>query len=134
MKILIAEKNKNLVSALMLVISQIKRADVKEIGDVLNVNTVHALFEKLKIENPDVLIINGGFVNHKTRDMLPALEELYPIMTILILSTDPGLEEKYVEVGIEDFILKGNSAASFYNSMVTFLKKEQKKLLSNSKV
>jgi len=129
MKILIAEKSKDLVSALMLIISQIKSTEVEEIGSILNVDKVDSLYKKLKSENPDVLIINGGFVNHNTRDIVPVFEELYPEMTILILSTDPRLEEKYSEVGIENFILKGNSAKDFYDSMVRFLKKEQGKIL-----
>ena len=129
MKILLAEKSKHLVSALMLVITQIKDLEVKEIGQILNVDKVASLYKKLTKEKPDVLIINGGFVNHKTRDIIPELEMLYPAMAIMILSTDPELEEKYAEVGIGNFILKGNSAEDFYNSMVIFLRKEQKKFL-----
>lgn len=129
MKILLAEKSKNLISALMLVISQIKNTEVKEIGSILNVDKVFNLYKELKKDRPDVLIINGGFVDHKTRETVPILQELYPAMTILILSIDPELEKKYLEIGIEDFILKGDSAEDFYNSMVKFLKKEQKKFL-----
>ncbi len=125
MKILLAEKSKLLISALMLVITQIKDSDVKEIGQILNVDKVVSLYEELKKEKPDVLIINGGFINHKTRDIIPELEMMYPGMAIMILSTDPELEEKYAEVGIRNFILKGNSAEDFYNSMVIFLRKEQ---------
>jgi DNA-binding NarL/FixJ family response regulator len=124
MKILLAEKSKNLVSALMLVITQIKDTGINEIGSVLNVDSVDDLFKELKKEKPEVLIINGGFVNHKTREAMPVLQKLYPAMTILILSIDPGLEEKYQEVGIGNFILKGDSAEKFYNSMDDFLKKE----------
>ena len=125
MKILLAEKSKDLVSALMLVITQIKDTGVNEIGLILHVDRVDNLYSKLKEEKPDVLIINGGFVNHKTRDAIPVLQRLYPTMTILILSVDPGLEGKYQEIGIENFILKGDSAENFYNSMDDFLKKEQ---------
>ena len=128
MKILLAEKSKHLVSALMLVITQIKDAEVKEIGQIFNVDKVDSLYKKLKIEKPDVLIINGGFVNHKTREIIPGLEILYPGMAIMILSTDPELEEKYLEMGIGNFILKGNSAKDFYASMLSFLKKEQIKI------
>lgn len=132
MKILLAEKSKHLVSALMLVITQIKDSEVKEIGQILNVDKVTGLYEELKKEKPDVLIINGGFVNHKTRDIIPELEMLYPGMAIMILSTDPELEEKYADVGIGNFILKGNSAKDFYNSMVMFLRKEQKRFLKGN--
>lgn len=125
MKILLAEKSKHLVSALMLVITQIKDLEVKEIGQILNVDKVDSLYKKLKKEKPDVLIMNGGFVNHETRDIIPELEMLYPAMAIMILSTDPEIEEKYLEVGVENFILKGNSAEDFYNSMVMFLRKEK---------
>jgi DNA-binding NarL/FixJ family response regulator len=129
MKILLAEKSKNLISALMLVISQIKNTEVKGIGSILNVDKVFNLYKELKKDRPDVLIINGGFVDHKTRETVPVLQGLYPAMTILILSIDPELEKKYLEIGIEDFILKGDSAEDFYNSMVKFLKKEQKRFL-----
>ena len=129
MKILLAEKSKNLISALMLVISQIKDNEVKEIGLILNVDKVLNLYKELKKDRPDVLIINGGFVDHKTRETIPVLQELYPAMAIMILSTDPGLEKKYLELGIENFIIKGESAEDFYNSMVNFLKKEQKRFL-----
>ena len=59
---------------------------------------------------------------------MPVLQKLYPAMAILILSIDPGLEEKYREIGIGNFILKGDSAENFYNSMEDFLKKEQIKV------
>ena len=125
MKILLAEKSENLISALTLVLSEIKNNDVKEISLVLHVDKVSALFKELKKERPDVLIINGGFVDHKTREIMPGLQELYPLMSILILSTDPKLENSYSEIGIENFILKGDSTEEFYKSMVVFLKKEQ---------
>ena len=127
MKILLAEKSKNLISALMLVITHIKNTKVKEIGSILNVDKVFNLFKELKKDRPDVLIINGGFVDHKTRETVPILQELYPAMAIMILSADPGLEKKYLELGIGNFITKGDSAEDFYNSMVNFLKKEQKR-------
>ena len=127
MKILLAEKSKNLISALMLVISQIKNTEVKEIGSILNVDKVFNLYKELKKDRPDVLIINGGFVDHSTRETVPVLQQLYPAMTILILSMDPELEKKYLELGIGNFIIKGDSAEDFYNSMVCFLKKEQKR-------
>ena len=128
MKILLAEKSKSLISALMLVISQIKENEVKEIGLILHVDKVVNLHKELKKDKPDILIINGGFVDHLTIKTVLTLKELYPAMKILILSIDPEVGKKYLEVGIDDFIIKGNSAKIFYNSMVRFLKKEQKKL------
>jgi DNA-binding NarL/FixJ family response regulator len=128
MKILIAEKSKSLVSALMLVLTQIKDTGVNKIGLILHADSIGNLYSKLKKEKPDVLIINGGFVNHKTREAMPVLQKLYPAMSILILSIDPELEERYQEIGIGNFILKGDSAERFYNSMNDFLKKEQIKV------
>ena len=132
MKILLAEKSKDLISALMLLLTHIKNTDVKNIGPILNVDKVENLYKKLKKERPDVLIINGGFVDHKTSDKVAVLQELYPLMTTLILSTDLGLEKKYLEIGMDNFILKGNSAEDFYISMVDFLNKEQKKFLNRN--
>ncbi len=130
MKILLAEKSKNLVSALMLVITTIKDSALKEIGLIQHVDKVSSLYPELKKEKPDVLIINGGFVDHKTREAVPGIQELYPDMSILILSIDPELEKKYQEIGIDNFILKGDSAEDFYASMLGFLKKEQKRFLN----
>ena len=127
MKILLAEKGKNLISALLLVLASIKSAEVKEIGLILNVDRIDNLYKELKKERPDILIINGGFVDHITRESVLILQKLYPAMKILILSIDPGMEKRYSEVGIGDFIIKGDSAEVFYDSMVSFLKKEQKR-------
>ena len=127
MKILLAEKGKNLISALLLVLTSIKKTEVKEIGLILNVDRIDNLYKELKKERPDILIINGGFVDHITRESVLILQKLYPAMKILILSIDPGMEKRYSEVGIGDFIIKGDSAEVFYDSMVSFLKKEQKR-------
>jgi DNA-binding NarL/FixJ family response regulator len=132
MKILLAEKSKNLVSALMLLLTQIKNTDVKNIDLILNVDKVDNLYKELKKEKPDVLIMNGGFVDHKTRETVPLLQELYPLMTTLILGTDPELEKKYLEKGMDNFLLKGDSAEDFYISMVNFLNKEQKRFQNRS--
>jgi hypothetical protein len=132
MKILLAEKSKDLISALMLLLTHIKNTDVKNIGLIQNVDKVENLYKKLKKERPDILIINGGFVDHKTSDKVTVLQKLYPLMTTLILSTDLGLEKKYLEIGMDNFILKGDSAEDFYISMVDFLDKEQKKFLNRS--
>ena len=125
MKILLAEKSKNLISALMLVITSIKNTEVQDIGLILNVDRVDNLYKELEKERPDILIMNGGFVDHKTRREVPALKELYPLMAILVLSIDPGLEKKYSDIGVGNFILKGDSAEDFYDSMIKFLEKEQ---------
>ena len=130
MKILLAEKSKDLISALMLLLTHIKNTDVKNIGPILNVDKVDNLYKKLKKEKPDVLIINGGFVDHKTSEEVTILQGLYPLMTTLVLSTDLKLEKKYLEIGLDNFILKGDSAEDFYISMVNFLNKEQKKFLN----
>jgi hypothetical protein len=132
MKILLAEKSKDLISALMLLLTHIKNTDVKNIGLIQNVDKVENLYKKLKKERPDILIINGGFVDHKTSDKVTVLQKLYPLMTTLILITDLGLEKKYLETGMDNFILKGDSAEDFYISMVDFLNKEQKKFLNRS--
>ncbi|MHB8278085.1 MAG: hypothetical protein ACYDIA_10595 [Candidatus Humimicrobiaceae bacterium] len=128
MKILLAEKGKDLISALLLVLTSIKNTEVKGIGLILNVDRIDNLYKELKKEKPDILIINGGFVDRITRESVLILQELYPAMKVLILSIDPEVEKKYLEVGIDNFIIKGDSAKVFYNSMVSFLKKEQKRL------
>jgi hypothetical protein len=129
MKILLAEKSKDLISALMLLLTHIKNNDVKSIGPILNVDRVDNLHKKIKKEKPDILIINGGFVDHKTSEEVNSLRKTYPMMTTLVLSADLEVQKKYLEIGMNNFILKGDSAEDFYISMVKFLNKEQKKFL-----
>jgi len=103
MKILLAEKGKNLISALLLVLNSIKNTEIKEIGLILNVDRIDNLHEELVKERPDILIINGGFVDQITVKSVLVLQKLYPAMKILILSIDPIMERKYSEAGIDDF-------------------------------
>jgi len=132
MKILLAEKSKDLISALMLLLTHIKNTDVKKIGLIQNVDKVENLYKKLKKVRPDILIINDGFVDRKTIEKGSFFQELYPLMTTLVLSADLALKKKYLEIGRDNFILKGDSAEDFYISMVEFLNKEQKKFLDRS--
>ena len=127
MKVLLAEKSENNISAIKFVLSQIRSSEIKGIGPILTASSVKGLFKTLQKEEPEVLIINGGFVDHKTKKIIPDLQSLYPYMAIMILSTDFRLEEEYLKIGVKDFILKGDSAGKFYDSMVVFLKKENKK-------
>ncbi|MFC2159420.1 hypothetical protein ACFLQS_01740 [Actinomycetota bacterium] len=127
MKVLLAEKSKNNISAIKLVLSQIRDSEIKGIGPILTVSSVKGLYKKLLKEKPEVLMINGGFVNHKTKEMMPDIQLLYPLMTILILSSDFKIEKEYLKIGIKDFILKGDSAKEFYDSMIVFLTKEKAK-------
>jgi hypothetical protein len=124
MKVLLAEKKENNISAIKLVLSQIRSSEIKGMGSILTVSSVKDLYIKLLRETPEVLIMNGGFVNSKTKEMIPVLQSLYPLMGILILSTDFKLEKEYLKIGVKDFILKGDSAREFYDSMVIFLTKE----------
>jgi hypothetical protein len=124
MKVLLAEKKENNISAIKLVLSQIRSSEIKGMGSILTVSSVKGLYKKLLKETPEVLIMNGGFVNSKTKEMVPELQSLYPLMGILILSTDFKLEKEYLKIGVKDFILKGDSAREFYDSMVVYLTKE----------
>jgi DNA-binding NarL/FixJ family response regulator len=134
MKVLLAEKKENNISAIKLVLSQIRSSEIKGMGSILTVSSVKGLYKKLLKETPEVLIMNGGFVNSKTKEMVPELQSLYPLMGILILSSDFKLEKEYLKIGVKDFILKGDSAREFYDSMVVYLTKEnnrkRKKLIS----
>ena len=124
MKVLLAEKKENNISAIKLVLSQIRSSEIKGMGSILTVSSVKDLYIKLLRETPEVLIMNGGFVNSKTKEMIPVLQSLYPLMGILILSSDFKLEKEYLKIGVKDFILKGDSAREFYDSMVVYLTKE----------
>ncbi len=126
MKILLAEKKKNHMSALKLALTQIKDCKCKKISSIVIVDEIKKLDEKLKEEKPDILILDGDFLFYQTKDNISSLKALYPEMPILVLTSNFEQEKKFVLAGIEDFIPK-DSADKFYEEMVIFLNKESNK-------
>ncbi|GAG69551.1 hypothetical protein ES703_112943 [subsurface metagenome] len=126
MKILLAEKRKNHISAVKLALTQIKDCECKKISSIIIADDIKKLDKKLKKEKPDILILDGDFISYQTKENISPLKALYPEMSILILTTSFKQEKKFTKVGIEDFISK-DSAEKFYNEMVIFLNKESNK-------
>ncbi len=126
MKILLAEKRKNHISAVKLALTQIKDCECKKISSIVIADDIKKLDKKLKKEKPDILILDGDFISYQTKENISPLKALYPEMSILILTTSFKQEKKFTKAGIEDFISKG-SAEKFYNEMVIFLNKESNK-------
>lgn len=126
MKILLAEKRENHISAVKLALTQIKDCECKKISSIIIADDIKKLDKKLKKEKPDILILDGDFISYQTKENISPLKALYPEMSILILTTSFKQEKKFTKVGIEDFISK-DSAKKFYNEMVIFLNKESNK-------
>lgn len=126
MKILLAEKRKNHISAVKLALTQIKDCECKKISSIVIADDIKKLDKKLKKEKPDILILDGDFISYQTKENISPLKALYPEMSILILTTSFKQEKKFTKAGIEDFISK-DSAEKFYNEMVIFLNKESNK-------
>ena len=120
MKILLAEKRKNHISAVKLALTQIKDCECKKISSIVIADDIKKLDKKLKKEKPDILILDGDFISYQTKENISPLKALYPEMSILILTTSFKQEKKFTKAGIEDFISK-DSAEKFYNKMVIFL-------------
>ena len=126
MKILLAEKRENHISAVKLALTQIKDCECKKISSIIIADDIKKLDKKLKKEKPDILILDGDFISYQTKENISPLKALYPEMSILILTTSFKHEKKFTKAGIEDFISK-DSAEKFYNEMVIFLNKESNK-------
>jgi len=126
MKILLAEKRKNHISAVKLALTQIKDCECKKISSIVIADDIKKIDKKLEKEKPDILILDGDFISYQTKENISPLKALYPEMSILILTTSFKQEKKFTKVGIEDFISK-DSAEKFYNEMVIFLNKESNK-------
>jgi len=126
-ELFIEERQDKIVKYIEKVLTQIKNTEVKKIGSIITVDKVENLFKKLRNERPGLLILDEGFKDSKIIENIIIFKTIYPDISILILGTDFKQAEKYFEAGIDEFILKGNSAGKFYNSLVIFLKKEQNK-------
>jgi DNA-binding NarL/FixJ family response regulator len=126
MKILLAEKRKNHISALKLALTQIKDCKCKKITKIVIVDEIKKLDKKLKKEKPDILILDGDFISYQTKKNISSLKALFPEMSILVLTSSFEQEKKFVVAGIKDFIPK-DSADKFYNELVFFLNKKSNK-------
>jgi DNA-binding NarL/FixJ family response regulator len=120
MNILIAEKRKNLLSALKLLL-ETELEDIDYIGEVSD----HiGLNKAVETEKPGILIMDGDFLGKSIKNAVTSFKESYPDMSLVIIDFDHGEKRKYMQMGIDMFITKGGPSGKVLNSLIDFVKKK----------
>lgn len=98
MKIMIAEYQPQIVSALELVVAQEK--DICLVGEVHSSNTI---LEKVKDLSPDVLFLNWELPGFNPFIIIPRIKFLFPSLKIVALSGRPEVREEAMALGVDIF-------------------------------
>ena len=120
MNILIAERRKNLLSALKLLLeTEIDKIDyIEEVSDHTD------LYKAVEIEKPGILIMDGDFLGKSIKNAVKSFKESYPDMSLVVIDFDHGEKRKYLQMGIDMFIIKGGPSGKVLNSLIDFVKKK----------
>ena len=131
MNILIAEERKNLLSALKLLLE----TEINEIGHIEEVFNRRDLRESIETVKPDILLIDGDFIDEDIKNEVVSFKRYFPDMSLVIMDFDNEKKKMYQEMNMDLFITKGNSSYKVLNSLINFVKRkmEQLKILQRVK-
>src|SRR3989304_6928976 len=124
MNILIAVERKNLLSALKLLLE----TEINEIGHIEEVFNRRDLSVAIETVKPDILLMDGDFINVDTKDEVVSFKKDFPGMSLVIMDFDNEKKRMYQEMNIDLFITKGSSSYKVLNSLIDFVKRKMKQL------
>jgi DNA-binding NarL/FixJ family response regulator len=120
MNILIAEERKNIIDSIKLLLEN-------EVGQT---NCISAVLDKncLKIADspykPDILILDGEFLNKRTIDTVFSFKKYCPEMFIVLIDRDHENKKRLAKMNIDLFINKKSSSAKELDSLIDLVKKK----------
>lgn len=120
MNILIAERRKNLMSALKLLLE----TEIDEIDYVKEVSDHKDLYRAVESEKPGILIMDGDFLGKSIKNAVASFKESYPDMSLVVIDFDHKEKRKYLKMGIDMFITKGGPSGKVLNSLIDFVKRK----------
>ena len=124
MNILIAVERKNLLSALKLLLE----TEINEIGHIEEVFNRRDLSEAIETIKPDILLIDGDFIDEGIKNEVVSFKKYFPDMSLVIMDFDNEKKRMYQEMNIDLFITKGSSSYKVLNSLIDFVKRKMEQL------
>lgn len=98
MKIMIAEYQPQIVSALQLVVEQ--EEDVRLVGEI---HSTESIMDRIKELDPDVLFLNWELPSINPFIIVPRIKLLFPLLTIVAISGRPEVREEAMALGVDIF-------------------------------
>ncbi|HEY4662103.1 MAG TPA: hypothetical protein VIH07_00325 [Candidatus Humimicrobiaceae bacterium] len=117
-------ERKNLLSALKLLLE----TEINEIGHIEEVFNRRDLSGAIETVKPDILLMDGDFINVDTKDEVVSFKKDFPGMSLVIMDFDNEKKRMYQEMNIDLFITKGSSSYKVLNSLIDFVKRKMKQL------
>ncbi len=130
MNILIAVERKNLLSALRLLLE----TEINQIGHIEEVSSRRDLSEALETVKPDILLIDGDFIDIDIKNEIVSFKKYFPEMSLVIMDFDNEKKRMYQEMNMDLFITKGNSSYKVLNSLINFVKRKMEQLKTLQRV
>ncbi len=124
MNILIAVERKNLLSALKLLLE----TEINEIGHIEEVFNRRDLSEAIEAIKPDILLIDGDFIDEDIKNEVVSFKKYFPDMSLVIMDFDNEKKRMYQEMNMDLFITKGSSSYKVLNSLIDFVKRKMEQL------
>ena len=124
MNILIAVERKNLLSALKLLLE----TEINEINHIEEVYNRRDLSEAIKTVEPDILLIDGDFINVDIKNEVVSFKKYFPDMSLVIMDFDNEKKRMYQEMNMDLFISKGSSSYKVLNSLIDFVRRKMEQL------
>ena len=124
MNILIAVERKNLLSALKLLLE----TEINKIGHIEEVFNRRDLSEAIENVEPDILLIDGDFIDEDIKNEVVSFKKYFPDMSLVIMDFDNEKIRMYQEMNMNLFISKGSSSYKVLNSLIDFVKRKMEQL------
>lgn len=95
------------------------------IGNMIQAGSGIELFELLKTQTPDVILLDLQMPGMNGKEICPILVKKYPGIKVLIMTTNDGLEmiDFMIQQGAHGYISKNSSADDLAESIITVVDK-----------
>lgn len=115
MRILLAENQPNVRSALRLLIQE--QPGVELVGEESSART---LFASIARSEPDVLLLQWELPGASPRDLIRNLRITYPALTVIVMSSRRDMEEQALQAGAAAFVSKAESVDGLLSALEAF--------------
>lgn len=120
MRVLIVNMIPSMRSALKLLLAQFKDIDY-----IVEVGKGASLEERIISEKPDIMLLDEDFWGKMTKDAIFSIKAKCPDISVVILADIPSSKNKYINVGIGGYVIKGYPPEKLYNCLNSLIKRKK---------
>jgi DNA-binding NarL/FixJ family response regulator len=112
MRVILADDQSDVRSAMRLLLEEIPGISI--IGEVC---TMSDLVRQVKTNSPDLILLDWELPEIKAQDLAAFLENQYPHLAVIALSSSPQARQAALEAGVLAFVSKSDPPESLINAV-----------------